>query len=96
MIRVKTLSKVKDVPKDGLDSVLKFIYTNNIQINSKNINEILHAATLLQVKTIPLKNHTLKIKNKVEPVIRFCCQYLQEEITLTIVSKSRIWRVSFR
>ena len=58
--------EIKDISTDGLDAVLKFIYTNTINITPKNINDILHAATLLQV----------------EPVIRFCCQYLQEEITL--------------
>ena len=45
----KDIIEIKDIPKDGLDSILKFIYTNNINITSKNINDILHAATLLQV-----------------------------------------------
>jgi len=59
--------EIKDISTEGLDAVLKFIYTNTINITRNNIHDILHAATLLQV----------------EPVIRFCCQYLQEEITLT-------------
>jgi len=58
--------ELKDISADGLESVLKFIYTNSITISTKNIHNILHSATLLQV----------------EPVIRFCCQYLQEEISL--------------
>ena len=36
-----------------------------------------------QDSNFPAEDHALKIINKVEPVIRFCCQYLQEEITLT-------------
>ena len=45
----KDIIEIKDIPKDGLDSILKFVYTNNINITSKNIHDILHAATLLQV-----------------------------------------------
>ena len=45
----KDVIEIKDIPKDGLDSILKFIYTNNINITSKNIHDILHAATFLQV-----------------------------------------------
>ena len=56
--------ELKDISADGLESVLKFIYTNSITISTKNISDIIHSATLLQV----------------EPVIRFCCKYLQEEI----------------
>ena len=56
--------ELKDISSDGLESVIKFIYTNKIRISTKNIHDILHSATLLQV----------------DPVIGFCCQYLQEEI----------------
>ena len=62
--RDQEMIELKDISADGLESVLKFIYTNSITISTKNIHDILHSATLLQV----------------EPVIRFCCQYLQEEI----------------
>ena len=48
--------EIKDISTEGLDAVLKFIYTNTINITRNNIHDILHAATLLQV----------------EPVIRFC------------------------
>ena len=36
-----------------------------------------------QDSNFPAEDNVLKIIHKVEPVIRFCCQYLQEEITLT-------------
>lgn len=58
--------ELKDISADGLECVIKFIYTNKIRISTKNIHDILHSATLLQV----------------DPVIGFCCQYLQEEISL--------------
>ena len=56
--------ELKDISTVGLESVLNYIYRNSITISYKNIQDILHSATLLQV----------------EPVIRFCCQFLQEEI----------------
>ena len=60
----KEFIELKDITSDGFDSILKFIYTNSIILSSRNIQYILHAATMLQV----------------EPVIKFCCQYLEEEI----------------
>ncbi|CAG5114380.1 Oidioi.mRNA.OKI2018_I69.chr2.g8436.t1.cds [Oikopleura dioica] len=62
----KEYIELKDISSDGFDSILKFIYTNSIVLSSRNIQYILHAATMLQV----------------EPVIKFCCQYLEEEISI--------------
>ena len=44
--------EIKDISTEGLDAVLKFIYTNTINITRNNIHDILHAATLLQVEPV--------------------------------------------
>nr|XP_018671645.1 kelch-like protein 12 [Ciona intestinalis] len=42
--------KIKEVTKVAMEQVITFIYTNKILLSEENIDEVLHAASLMQVQ----------------------------------------------
>ncbi|XP_078482429.1 kelch-like protein 12 [Ciona intestinalis] len=44
--------KIKEVTKVAMEQVITFIYTNKVLLSEENIDEVLHAASLMQVQDL--------------------------------------------
>lgn len=62
--RKQDVIKIKDMDPEAVETIINFVYTSKIIVSQKNVQSLLHVATILQVKLIQDK----------------CCEFLEKQL----------------
>uniref|UniRef100_A0A3B5L5A4 Kelch-like protein 36 n=1 Tax=Xiphophorus couchianus TaxID=32473 RepID=A0A3B5L5A4_9TELE len=65
----------------GLEAVLDFLYSGQLQLDGRNVHDVLEAAHLLQVRRCHGTGTGTRPGTRLWRAVDFCCQYLEQQVS---------------